>query len=616
MDEIVFDAEFDSLAPTKIHCLSARVNNKVTTVKEHKHVTSLFSNDNPNRKYIGHNIILYDEPAINRIVGTDTKDCDFIDTLAVSWYLYPKIKRHGLEYWGEKLGFPKVQIDDWENLSYEEYKQRCERDVEINYLLWEQMKSQLLKMYGSMKHVYRVCSYLTFKLKCARLAEESRWKIDVPHIKKSIEALEELTSPKLEILKAVMPKVVKKNKRSRPKNLRKKDFSLTKAGERWYNDCKEQGLEPETTEEITCISHYEEPNPSSHQQVKEWLFSLGWEPQTFKTNDKGNEVPQLIKLDKSGLCESILNIDNEAVKELDGLFTINHRISTLNGFLKNQEDGFVKAQVSGFTNTLRFKHTTVVNLPSMGSNYGEYIRPSLVAREGKLLCGSDMSGLEDRTKQHYMVPYDPEYVEEMNVEGFDPHLDIAVLANMMTQEEVDYYKSGQGGPDMKRLKLVRHGAKTTNYSCTYGAYPKKIAVSANIPLDEATILWNIYWQRNWAIEEIAKSCTVREFDGQKWLWNPVAEMWYSLRYEKDRFSTLNQGTGSFCFDMWVAFIIKERPQLTGQFHDEVILEIKPEEKDEVTSILKRSINKVNDFLELRRKLDVDVQFGENYGQIH
>lgn len=93
-------------------------------------------------------------------------------------------------------------------------------------------------------------------------------------------------------------------------------------------------------------------------------------------------------------------------------------------------------------------------------------------------------------------------------------------------------------------------------------------------------------------------------------------MWYSLRHEKDRFSTLNQGTGAFCFDMWVGFIIKERPQLTAQFHDEVVLEIKPEEKDYVSDLLNRSIIKVNNFLKLRRELDVGIDFGNNYGEIH
>lgn len=51
-----------------------------------------------------------------------------------------------------------------------------------------------------------------------------------------------------------------------------------------------------------------------------------------------------------------------------------------------------------------------------------------------------MSALEDTTKQHYMYYYDPEYVTQMRVPGFDPHVDVAVLSNLMTKEEEKFYK--------------------------------------------------------------------------------------------------------------------------------------------------------------------------------
>ena len=57
-----------------------------------------------------------------------------------------------------------------------------------------------------------------------------------------------------------------------------------------------------------------------------------------------------------------------------------------------------------------------------------------------VLLGSDMSSLEDRTKQHYMFKHDPEFVEDMTTEGFDPHLDLAVSANAITITEEEFYK--------------------------------------------------------------------------------------------------------------------------------------------------------------------------------
>ena len=47
----------------------------------------------------------------------------------------------------------------------------------------------------------------------------------------------------------------------------------------------------------------------------------------------------------------------------------------------------------------------------------------------------------------------------------------------------------------------------------------------------------------------------KSVNGSLWLFNPVSKLWYSLRAEKDIFSTLNQGTGTFCFDMWLGFIL-------------------------------------------------------------
>jgi hypothetical protein len=102
----------------------------------------------------------------------------------------------------------------------------------------------------------------------------------------------------------------------------------------------------------------------------------------------------------------------------------------------------------------------------------------------------------------------------------------------------------------------------------------------------------------------------------KWLWNPVAKMWFYLKAEKDRFSTLNQGTGTYAFDRWVFHILEQRPQITAQFHDEVILELKKGNQDAMTKILKTAIDLVNDELQLNRKLDCDVDFGESYAEIH
>ena len=147
-------------------------------------------------------------------------------------------------------------------------------------------------------------------------------------------------------------------------------------------------------------------------------------------------------------------------------------------------------------------------------------------------------------------------------------------------------------------------------------YQKGLERNTGMPLDECKTLHTTYWKRNWSIQAIADSCRVKIVNGQKWLFNPVSKFWYSLRYEKDRFSTLNQGTGVYCFDEWVKEIRKSKLPLIGQMHDEIIGLLRIGLRERATKVIKNAVYKVNSKLKLDRDLDCDVQFGSNYAEIH
>ena len=108
-----------------------------------------------------------------------------------------------------------------------------------------------------------------------------------------------------------------------------------------------------------------------------------------------------------------------------------------------------------------------------------------------------------------------------------------------------------------------------------------------------------------------------------WQQNPVNKFWYSLRTEKDRFSTLCQGTGAYVFDIWcnnIIAICNERygcdPLLSGQFHDELILQVKKGYRELWTALLHEAMERTNKQLKLNRDCACDVQFGDNYSEIH
>lgn len=626
----VFDIETDGLNATKIHCLAVNDGEEVFGTYDYDEMR-VFLED---AEYlVCHNAIRFDIPTLERILGIKIK-AKLVDTLALSWILEPYRNRHGLEYHGEDRGIAKPKVEDWLNLSPEEYMHRCKEDTKINRSLWDDYWKYLCRIYDNdVEKIKQYLDYIEFKMTCARKQEESQWALDVKLVKTSLEKMLIEQADRVEELKSVMPPVPIIDEKKRPAKMYKADGTLSAHGKKWVAFLDERGLDRKRTEPVEYIKGYNEPNPNSTDQVKKWLFDLGWKCQTFKIKKdektgKFREIPQLQQEHGKGIDPGIEQMfdDHPELKVLDGLGVLQHRISILNGYLANvSDDGFVKAEIQGLTNTLRFKHAVVVNLPKVNKPYGDVVRGALVAREGKLLCGSDMSGLEDRLKQHFIYKFDPDFVAMVNRDDYDPHLTLGVMGNMLSKEDMDEYVRAVANKEKPNpaIKAIRDIAKNGNYSCQYGAGPPRIAITAGISLQQAKVVHKAYWDLNWGIKAVAddqKVIEVRDLRGQMqmWLVNPINGFCYSLRFTKDIFSTLIQGTASYCFDCWVGFVLQEYDQTTAQFHDENVWEIDntEEAREKMTDIIRRAIKQTNEYLVLDRELDVDIQYGIRYSEIH
>ena len=608
----VFDIETDGLNSTKIHVLSWQGDDGLVHHTHDYEAMRIFFTEA--KELIGHNIIRFDIPAVENVLGIKVT-ARLIDTLPLSWYVNHQRVRHGLEGYGEEYGVPKPKITDWENLTPEEYAHRCNEDVKINVRLYRDLDIKLNKLYPDHKEKDRLVDYLCFKLQCAAQQEALRWKLDVEAAKRYLDEWEKLKEEKTEQLADAMPRRILTAVRNQPKVMYKKDGELSSNGERWVELCKQQKM-PITTQSMTVVTGEERANPSSVSQVKDWLFSLGWEPQTFKyMREPDGSTRKLEQIRKDGeLCRSVLRLAEQepAISVLDGLSVLTHRIGVLRSMVEAEDNGYVQATIAGFTNTLRFRHAKpLVNLPSVDKPYGKEIRGCLIAPEGYTLCGSDMTSLEDTTKRHYMKPLDPDYVAEMSKDGFDPHLDLAKHAGVITQEDIDKHNSGEVS-----LKSLRKNYKVVNYSATYGVGASTLSRNTGMPEKEAQKLLDAFWSRNWSVEKVAKDLRTRELFGSMWVYNPVSRFWYSLRSDKDRFSTLNQGTGVYCFDTWVYECRKRGLKTIGQFHDEVIVLVKDGWEDWTKTQMEIAINSTNDHVKLNVPLGIDVQFGRSYSDIH
>lgn len=624
---------------TKIHCLSIGWYEgnefKVWSTTSYDAMRKFFLN--PNHIVIGHNFILYDIILIEDLLKIKSK-CKIIDTLGISWYLEPKRKEHSLESYAINYGSHKVEIQDWENLPISEYIKRCEGDIILQEQLYKNQLKHLTELYdNNQKSIDKLINYISFKLQCFKEQQELGLKFNEDLAKKTLDSLLKEKEKKIALLTEAMPKQPIKGVRKMPKKMYNSKSELSSLGIKWNEFLKQNSLPITHMEDVEYIKGYETPNPNSHTQIKDWLFGLGWKPQNIKHNRNKktgtiSKVPQIKSQEDDGkLCPSVLKLFEKeaALEHLNGLSVINHRISVFEGFLKDQQNGRLYQNIGGLTNTMRATHRVLVNLVKPSEPYGKEIRGCIITdNEDTLLCNADISGLEDCTKQHYMYKYDPQYVIEMRVKGFDPHLDIGMRANLLTLEESDFYKDYKNrSKDLdfkpikeekdrfKSIEEKRYVAKTTNFACVYGAFPPRLALTANIPLKQAEGFFNAYWDRNKAVNQTAEDCVVKEIRGQMWLFNPISELWYSLRFEKDRFSTLNQGTASWVMDMWLGFV-RQRVKIPFQYHDELMLNIHKNDREKIKEILNDAMKKTNDILKLNVPIVCGIEFGSSYDSCH
>lgn len=157
----------------------------------------------------------------------------------------------------------------------------------------------------------------------------------------------------------------------------------------------------------------------------------------------------------------------------------------------------------------------------------------------------------------------------------------------------------------------------TGNSSLYGVGKVKLAREAGMTVKEADALITAFWDMNWSIKQVAKDAYVRTLkDGSMWVKNPVSGFYYSLRNDRDTWSTLNQGTGVFIVDSWIMHMRRKGVHPQGQIHDEVFFVLPEGNEKETLQVLEDSIAKVNHTLKLNVEIAVDVKFGENYAQVH
>ena len=328
----VADLESDNLLDlaTKLHVLGFQMNEKeIKTFRgstEGERIVKFFKwhvdNEIP---IVMHNGISFDVPLMEKLFGIDLSNLMLIDTLALSWYLNPDRRQHGLGTFWEDYGIEKPVVEDWSEQLYEVYQNRVVEDVKINQALWKDLKKRLIELYTTARveidsgavggkrlsddevlyidslvglsveeHINRLLTFLMFKMDCARLQEKTRWEVDVDLLLETEKKLEVTCEAARSELESVMPKVPQFTKKEAPKKPYKKDGTLSAIGVKWeelmrtydakevdeYGTLKVQQTEVKGVYKV--LNGYEEPSASSPAQVKALLYSHDWVPVSFK----------------------------------------------------------------------------------------------------------------------------------------------------------------------------------------------------------------------------------------------------------------------------------------------------------------------------------------------
>jgi len=175
--------------------------------------------------------------------------------------------------------------------------------------LWNRVVWYLNQLYENWEDAIKYIEYLSYKLDCFAEQATTGITLDAELCKKSLEELEALKQEKTGKLAAAMPKLAIKSVKNPPKNKFKANGEESSIYIKWKEFLKQQSLPETFNEPVEYIHSYEEPNPGSHTQLKDWLFLLGWNPTHFKyVKEEGKKemrkIPQIkSKTEEGEICD-------------------------------------------------------------------------------------------------------------------------------------------------------------------------------------------------------------------------------------------------------------------------------------------------------------------------
>jgi DNA polymerase I-like protein with 3'-5' exonuclease and polymerase domains len=433
----VLDIETDDLAATVVWCVVLQNVATRQIIKFHGDFYSEFRRwvaEHPEAIFVGHNLLSFDVPTLNRLCGTDIPLDRLVDTLVLS-YLYDPVMQggHSLEAWGERFKFPKGDFNDWSHFS-DKMLSYCVRDVELTCLLFTRLTARMAARGFSEKS----CQLEHQIRHVVNKQEKNGFWFNVPKAEQLYAELRQRERDYGDQIHRLFPPELKLQETYRYRVKRDgSPYSTFLRHTEQYEKVVRRGDEYD-------VYSYEEFNIGSPMQRVEKLLSLGWKPSKF--TPKGN--PQV---DEESLVAFANEIGSAEVRAIADWLVVNGRANMINTWLNNvRPDSRIHGKVMTCgAGTRRMTHSApnTANIPGNEAKYGHECRECWGATPGRRrLVGYDAKALEMRMFGHYLN--DP-VAAELYING-DPHsVNAAALGHERKPAKTDFYAFMYGASDGK-----------------------------------------------------------------------------------------------------------------------------------------------------------------------
>lgn len=528
---------------------------------------------------VGHNIMAFDLPALEKLIGFKPK-CKVTDTLLLSRLVFPDLRNdefqlinggfpkelvgsHSLKAWGHRLNMHKGESPDFTEYS-EEMLEYCKQDVRVTQRLFMHIDvDDVSEEAVSIEHGFAGI---------VRRQERTGFPFDV-------EAAERLHA-----------------------HLLKEKLDIETDMRRIFPDKVTERVSEKTGKKLK--PKVEPFNPGSRLQIAERLTEkYGWQP-TEMTPDGRPRVDESV-LDELDYPEAKL-----LVKYLTCIKRLGQLADGENAWLRLQVNGRLHGRVN--TNgavTGRCTHS----FPNMAQVPTDPAYRSLfVAAPGKVLVGADASGLELRCLAHFLGKYDRgEYAKK--VVSSDVHWENAKSFGLAPQQDQD-----KANPSHK---TARNQAKGGIYALIYGAADQKLGLVLGGDAKKgrkarANFIAAVPAYQNLKddIERVvATKGHLKGLDGRI----------LPIRSPHAALNTLLQSAGAvvmklacvLAHEKFKALGLRDVEQVAA-VHDEYQLMCPREIADEVGKIMVESIRQAGAHFQFRCPLDGEYRVGKNWAETH